>query len=165
MIRGTEPDAPAASTQKDDDYVCIRVPREKVVPVDIGRTETLQHHVSQSDGPQNAAPALQSVPVQLPAPASQQWLGDSSIISYARVSVLQPDGSGDTSVDTMDTEPHLEALTQHVAGCLAVPGASAAAEVKVLIDSDSGIAFTRAQLDSAQYSKALRETQFKGDEE
>ena len=103
--------------------------------------------------------------MQLPAPASQQWLGDSSTISYARVSVLQPDGSGDTSVDTMDTEPHLEALTQHVAGCLAVPGASAAAGVKVLIDSGSGITFTRAQLDSAQYSKALRETQFKGDEE
>ena len=39
----------------------------------------------------------------------------------------------------MDTEPYLEAMTQHVAGCLAVPGASAAAEVKVLIDSGSGI--------------------------
>ena len=39
----------------------------------------------------------------------------------------------------MDTEPHLEALTQHVAGRLAVPGASAAAEVKVLMDSGSGI--------------------------
>ena len=34
---------------------------------------------------------------------------------------------------------HLEALTQHVAGRLAVPGASAAAEVKVLMDSGSGI--------------------------
>ena len=77
--------------------------------------------------------------MQLPAPASLQWRGDSSTISYARVSVLQPDGSGDTSVDTVDTEPHLEALTQHVAGCLAVPGASAAAEVKVLTDSGSGI--------------------------
>ena len=39
----------------------------------------------------------------------------------------------------MDTEPQLEALTQHVAGRLAVPGASAAAEVKVLTDSGSGI--------------------------
>ena len=38
----------------------------------------------------------------------------------------------------MDTEPQLEALTQHVAGRLAVPGASAAAEVKVLMDSGSG---------------------------
>ena len=39
----------------------------------------------------------------------------------------------------MDTEPHLDALTQHVAGRLAVPGASAAAEVKVLMDSGSEI--------------------------
>ena len=50
---------------------------------------------------------------------------------------LKPGGSGDTSVDTVDTEPHLEALTQHVAGRLAVPGASAAAEVKILMDSGS----------------------------
>ena len=85
----------------------IRVPREKVTPVDTGRTEMVQHHVSLSAGSQNAAPVLQSLPAQLPAPASQQWFGDSSTISYARVSVLQP---GDTSVDTVDTEPHLEAL-------------------------------------------------------
>ena len=39
----------------------------------------------------------------------------------------------------MDTEPHLEALTQQVAGRLVVPGASVAAEVKVLMDSGSGI--------------------------
>ena len=116
MVTGTEPAAPAAFTQKDDDYVYIRLPREKVAPVDTGRTETVQHHVSQSAGPQNAAPALQSVPVQLPAPASQQWLGDSSITSYARVSALQPGGSGVTSVDMVGTEPHLEALAQHVAG-------------------------------------------------
>ena len=58
---------------------------------------------------------------------------------YARVSVFQPGGSGDTSVDTVRTEPHLEALTQHVAGRLAVSGASAAAEVNALVDSGSGI--------------------------
>ena len=52
---------------------------------------------------------------------------------------MQPGGSGDTNVDTVDTEPHLEALTQHIAGRLAVPGVSAAAEVKVLVDSGSGI--------------------------
>ena len=40
----------------------------------------------------------------------------------------------------METESHLEALIQHVAGRLAVPGASTAAEVKVLMDSGSGIA-------------------------
>ena len=39
----------------------------------------------------------------------------------------------------MVTEPHLEALMQHVAGRLAVPGASAAAEVNVRTDSGSGI--------------------------
>ena len=72
VATGTEPAAPAASTQKDDDYVYIRVPWEKVAPVDTGLTETVQHHVSQSVGPHNAAPVLQSVPVQLLAPASQQ---------------------------------------------------------------------------------------------
>ena len=77
-------------------------------------------------------------PVQLPAPASQQRLADSGTISYARASILQPGGSGNTSVDAVQTEPHLEALT-HVAGRLAVPAASAAAEVKVLMDSCSGI--------------------------
>ena len=77
--------------------------------------------------------------MQLPAPASQQCLADSGTISYACVSALQPGGSGDTSVDAVETEPHLEALTQHVAGRLAVPSASAAAEVKVLMDSGSGI--------------------------
>ena len=108
VVTGTEPAAPAASTQKDD-YVYIRVPREKAAPVDTGQTEKVEHHVSQSAGPQNAAPVLQSVPVQLPAPASQQCLADSSTISYARVSVLQSGGSGDTSVNTVDTEPHLKA--------------------------------------------------------
>ena len=39
----------------------------------------------------------------------------------------------------MDIEPHLEALPQHVAGRLAVAGASAAADVNVLMDSVSGI--------------------------
>ena len=33
----------------------------------------------------------------------------------------------------------MEALTQHVAGRLAVPGASAAAEIKLLMGSGSGI--------------------------
>ena len=68
VVAEIEPAAPAASTEKDDDYVYIRVPREKVAPVDTGRTETVQHHVSQSVGPQNAAPVLQSVPVKIPAP-------------------------------------------------------------------------------------------------
>ena len=68
VVTGIEPAAPAASTEKVDVYVYIRVPREKVAPMDSGRTETVQHHVSQSVGPQNAAPVLQSVPVKIPAP-------------------------------------------------------------------------------------------------
>ena len=53
VVTGNEPAAPAASKQNDDDYVYIRVPREKVGPVDTGRTESVQHRVSQSVGPQN----------------------------------------------------------------------------------------------------------------
>ena len=98
------------------------------------------HDASQKAGSRNAAPALHSVPVQLPAPALQQWRGDSSTTSHARVSVIQPVGCGDSSVGTVKTETHLEILTQHVARRLfAVPSASAAAEVKVLVGSDSGI--------------------------
>ena len=119
----------------------------------------MQHHVSQSAGPQNVAPVLQSVPVQLPVPASQQCLGDSGTISYARVSVLQPGGSGDTSVDRVETEPHLEALTQHVAGRLAVPGASAAAEAKVLMDSGSGItAMSEELVEGLRLQPAMTQT-------
>ena len=51
MVTGTGLAAPAASRQKDDDYVDIRVPWEKVAPADTGRTETVQHHGSQSAGP------------------------------------------------------------------------------------------------------------------
>ena len=138
-VTETEPAAPEPTRQNDDDYVYIRVPRERMAPVDYGLTETVQHQVSQSAGPQNAAPVLHSVPVQLPAPASQQSCGDTSTNSFACVSLLKPGGSGDTSVDTVETEPHLEALTQHVAGRLAVPGASGAAEAKVVMDSGSGI--------------------------
>ena len=107
VVTRTEHAAPAASTQKDDDYVHIGVPQENVVPVDTRRTQTVQHHVFQRAGPQYAAPVLQSVPVQLPAPASQQWLGYSGTLSFARVLVVQPGGSGGTSVDTVDTEPRL----------------------------------------------------------
>ena len=41
-------------------------------------------------------------------------------------------------MDTVDTEPHLEELIQHVGGRLAVPGASATAKVNVFMDSGSG---------------------------
>ena len=139
MVTETKPAFPEPSRQNDDDYVYIRVPRERMTPVDYGLTETVRPRVSESAGLHNAAPVPHSVPVQLPAPASQQSRGDCSSISYTRGSVLQPGGSGDTSVDTVETEPHLDALTQQVAGRLVVPGASAAAEVKVLMDPGSGI--------------------------
>ena len=87
VVTETEPAAPEPSRRNDDDYVYIRVPRERMAPVDYGLTETVQHQVSQSAGPQNAAPVPHSVPVQLPAPALQQSCGDTSTFSYARVSV------------------------------------------------------------------------------
>ena len=60
-------------------------------PVDNGRTETVQHHVSKRSESHNVAPVFHAVPVQLPSPASPQSSDDSSPISYAGVSVLQPD--------------------------------------------------------------------------
>ena len=38
-------------------------------------------------------------------------------------------------MDTVDNEPHMEALKLHVAGPLAVPSATAAVDVKVVMDS------------------------------
>ena len=42
-------------------------------------------------------------------------------------------------MDTVDAESQLEALTRNVTGLLAVPSASAAAEVNVLVNSGSEI--------------------------
>ena len=53
----------------------------------------------------------------------------------------------------METEPHLEALTQHVAGRLAVPGASGAAEAKVLIDPGSDITAISEELVEALHGQ------------
>ena len=139
VVTEIEHAAPEAITLNDDDYVYICVPREKMAPVDNGLTETAQHQVSQTAGPQNAAPVLHSVPVHPPAPASQQWCGDSSSVNFARVAVVQPGKRGDTIVDSVENDPHVEGLPQHLAGCLAVPGASAAGEVKVLMNSCSSI--------------------------
>ena len=104
-----------------------------------GFTETVQHQVSQSARPQNAAQVLHSVPVQPPATASQQLCGDSSTLYAARVAVVQPGRCGDIIVDSVENKPHVEGLTRHLAGRVAVPGAFAAAEVKVLMDSGSSI--------------------------
>ena len=46
----------------------------------------------------------------------------------------------------METEPQLEVLTQYVAGRLTFPGASATAEVKVLMDSGLGITAVSEEL-------------------
>ena len=97
----TEPAVPEASTQNDEDYVYIRVPREKMAPVDNGLTETVQHQVSQCAGPQNAAPVLHTVPVQPAATAPQQWRGDASTIYSARVAVVQPGRCGETIVNSV----------------------------------------------------------------
>ena len=43
-------------------------------------------------------------------------------------------------MNSVENEPHVEVLTQHLAGRLAVAGAAAAAEIKVLMDSGSSIA-------------------------
>eukprot|EP00904_Undaria_pinnatifida_P005886 jgi/Undpi1/2427/HiC_scaffold_13.g05808.m1 len=139
VVTETEPAAPEPSRQNNDDYVYIRVPREKMAPVDYGLTETVQHQVSQSPGPQNASPVLHSVPVQLPAPASQQSCGDTSAIYSARAAVVQPGRGGEMIVNPVENEPHVEIPKQHLARRLAVPGASAAAEVKVLMDFGSSI--------------------------
>ena len=139
VVTKTEPGAPGASTQNDEDYVYIRVPREKMAPVDNGFTETVQHQVSLSAGPQNATPAIHTVPVQPAATASQQWRGDFRTIYSARVAVVQPGRCGEPIVNSVENEPHVEVLTQNLAGRLAVPGASSAAEVKMLMDSSSSI--------------------------
>ena len=68
---------------------------------------------------------------------------------YAGVSVLQLGGSDDTNADTVNTEPYFDALMHHAAGRLAVPGASAAAEVNVLMDSGSGITLMSEELEEA----------------
>ena len=68
-----------------------------MAPVD---NETVQHQVSQSAGPHNAATVLDSVPAQLTSPAANQWRADSSTSSARYVSVVHRGGYGDTSVDS-----------------------------------------------------------------
>ena len=120
-----------------------------MVPVGTGRTETVQHHLFSALGRKmpdqsfdqfwrSCLHPLHSSALEIPAPFC------------TRVSVLQPGGSRDASVDTVDSESHLEALMEHVAGHLAVPGASTAAEVNVLTGSCSGITTISEKLVEAQ---------------
>ena len=46
VVAATEPAAPEASTQNDDDHVYICGPPETMAPVDNGLIETVQHQVS-----------------------------------------------------------------------------------------------------------------------
>ena len=143
VVTETEPSASEASTRHDDDYVYIRAPREKVVLVDTGFTDALQCHVPQSAGPQqhqsftpfrcNRRRPRRSSGVRIPAPFRTRMSRSCS-------------PCGNASVHTVDTEPHLEALTQHITGRLAVPCASAAAEAKLLMDSGSGITAMSGEL-------------------
>ena len=55
------------------------------------------------------------------------------------VAVVQTGRCCDTIVDSVENEPHVEDLTQHLPGHLAVPGASTAAEVKDLMYSGLSI--------------------------
>ena len=153
MIGKTEPVACEASTQNDNDYVYICVPRENMAPVEDGLTEMVQHQLSQSARPQNAALVLHFVPVQPPATASSQWRGDSSTLYSARVAVVQPGRCGDTIVDSVENKPHVEGLTQHLARRLAVPGTFEAAEVIVLMDSGSSIATMSEELVQALWGQ------------
>ena len=50
VVTETEPAAPEPS-RRNDEYVYIRVPRERMAPVDYGLTKTAQHQVSRSAGP------------------------------------------------------------------------------------------------------------------
>ena len=93
--------------------------------------------VSQSAGPQNDAPVLQLIGSGAAAGtrvAAVAWRFQNHFV-FACFGLA----AGRVCLDTVDTEPHLEALTQHVTGRLAVTGVSAAAEVKVLMDSGSRI--------------------------
>ena len=86
VVTETEPAAPEPSRQNDDDYVYIRGPRDRLALVDYGLTEMVQHRMSQSWATRcSGSSSLRSGIAA--APASQQSCGDSSIISYARVSV------------------------------------------------------------------------------
>ena len=146
VVTKTKPAAPEASTQNDGDYMYICVPCEKMAPVDIGLTDTVQYQVSQGAGLQNTAPVPHTNPVQPAATASQQWCEDSSTIYSGRVAVVQPGRWGETIMGSVEDETHVEDLTQHLAGRLAVPGASAAAEVKVLTDPGSSITAMSGEL-------------------
>ena len=124
---------------QNGDYVYVRVRREKPEPVDNGLTDTMQTRFPKALGHKMQHQFF--TPFQCicrqPHYSSDVYIPVPFV--FARVSVVQPGGCGDTSVNFVQKDPHLEALTQHFAERLAVPGASAVAEAKVLMDSGSGL--------------------------
>lgn len=58
----------------------------------------------------------------------------------------------------MHIEPHVEALTEHVAGRLAIPGASAAAEAKVLMKAGPKTAMLEALVDALRRQPGIAQT-------
>ena len=97
VVTKTEPAVSEASTQNDKDHEYIRVPREKMAPVDNGLTETVQHQASLSARPQNTAPVVYTALMQPAATVSQQLRGDFSTTYSARVAIVQPCRCGETS--------------------------------------------------------------------
>ena len=101
VVTGTVLAGPATSTQTDDDYVCICVRRAKEAPVDAGAPRRCNNLITRALGRKVSHQSFNQFRYSCRHPRLSR--GDSSTTSYARVSVLQPGGSGDTSVETVDT--------------------------------------------------------------
>ena len=136
VVTETELAAPEPSTQNDDDYVYLRMPRKGMAPVDWAHR----------DGAAPGFPKRWATECNTSSPHRSGAASGNRITAVAwrfqysaRVAVVQPGRCGETIVIWVENEPHEKVLTQHLAGRLAVPGASAAAEVKVLMDSCSSI--------------------------
>ena len=74
VVTETEPAAPEPFRRNDDDYVYIRVPRERMAPVDYRLTDTVQHQVSQRWATQcSASSSLRSGAAAGTRVASVMW--------------------------------------------------------------------------------------------
>ena len=109
---------------------------------DTGRTVTqVEAQVSQHQ--QYAPPPeLHTAPVSLPRKQHEpgpDYHEGKGLIRYSRIKVLEPGGKGGARVEKL--EPHVEMLSEHIRGSLAVPGEKQGPnfEVKVLVDSGSGV--------------------------
>ena len=66
---------------------------------------------------------------------------------------MQPARCGETVVNSVENEPDVDVMSQHIAGRLAVPCAAAAVEDKVLMDSGSGITALSEELVEALHGR------------